>query len=83
MIKIYPFEYIHKSFDQCTQEQRQEVFEVTKRMLAQQFSPLINLIKQMGRTLIVHCINEGGKEMILEQKLQITLEQTSYPVPSC
>ena len=36
MIKIYPFEYTRLSFDQCSQDSKQEVFEATKRMLAQQ-----------------------------------------------
>ena len=54
-----------------------------KTTLIQKFGPIINLMKQMGRTLILHCTNETGKEMILEEKLQITLEQTSYPVPTC
>lgn len=54
-----------------------------KSTLIQKFGPHINLMKQMGRTLILHCTDEAGKEMILDEQLQIMVEQISYPVPSC
>ena len=37
----------------------------------------------MGRSLIIHCITEAGKKLILEQQLQIELGQLTIPIPSC
>ena len=54
-----------------------------KSTLIQKFGPYINLMKQMGRTLILHCTNEDAKQSILDEQLQIAIEQIIYPVPSC
>ena len=82
MLKAYPFEYTRMSFDECTQDQRQEIFETTKKMLAQCYGPHINLIKQMGRNLIVHCNNPTEKDIVLQAQLQIVIERTAIPVPT-
>ena len=37
----------------------------------------------MGSSLIIHCITEAGKELILEQQLKIVLGELTIPIPSC
>ena len=37
MVKAYPFEYTHKTFDSMNQDQKQEVFENTKKTIVEQF----------------------------------------------
>jgi hypothetical protein len=80
-VTYYPFEYSKAPFNVLTQDQRNVIATLVKNYIADNFGQHVDSIKQLGRHIVAHFKTPEARIRALNDTLDITLENVTFPVP--